>query len=133
MSAPVTEIPETIVLRWVEALNERDLDRMLMHMDALVVFHPLRLSGLRGSYSGHHGVREWFAQLDRLHHHHRIVLSEARSVGDGQVFATGSLSLVGEPGISPFCALHRLDGGLIVAAHHYLTDPDMIERLGLIP
>jgi len=37
------------------------------------------------------------------------------------------------PDIGPFCGLHRLAGGLIVAAHHYLTDPDMIEYLGLVP
>jgi hypothetical protein len=27
-------------------------------------------------------------------------------------------------------ALHRIIDGLIVAAHHYLTDPDMLQRLG---
>lgn len=133
VSAPVPEIPETIVVRLVEAFNARDLDGMLRLVDPAVVFHPLRLGGLRGPYRGHDGVREWFAQLERLRQEHRIVLSEARSVGDGQVFAAGSLSLRGEPDVCPFCALHRLDGGLIVAAHHYLTDPDMIERLGLIP
>jgi hypothetical protein len=26
-----------------------------------------------------------------------------------------------------------VDGGMIVTAHQYLTDPDMIEKLGLIP
>lgn len=133
MQPTVAQIPETIVSRWVEAFNARDLDGMLVLLDARVVFHPLRLSGLRGSYGGHEGVREWFDRLTRLRHEHRIVLSEARAVGVGQVFAAGSLSLAGEPDIGPFCALHRFDGGLIVAAHHYLTDPEMIERLGLVP
>ena len=130
---PVAQIPETIVSRWVEAFNARDLDGMLVLLDVRVAFHPLRLIGLRGSYGGHDGVREWFAQLTRLRHELRIVLSDARGVGEGQVFAAGSLSLAGGPDIGPFCALHRLDGGLIVAAYHYLSDPDMIERLGLIP
>jgi hypothetical protein len=42
-------------------------------------------------------------------------------------------ALAGEPDIGPFCALHRIGGALIVAVHQYLTDPDMIESLGLIP
>jgi len=35
--------------------------------------------------------------------------------------------------IGPFCGLHRLTDKRIVTPHHYLTDPDVIERLGLIP
>lgn len=133
MSVPVAQIPEQVVSRWVDAFNGRDLDGMLACLDGGVRFHPLRLGGLGASYHGHTGVREWFAQLRRLRHEHRIVLSEARAVGEGQVITVGSLSLAGEPHIGPFCGLHRLAGGLIVAAHHYLTDPDMVEYLGLIP
>jgi hypothetical protein len=29
-------------------------------------------------------------------------------------------------------ALHRIAGGVIASAHQYLSDPDMIEQLGLI-
>lgn len=137
MSAALTDIveqaPETIVSRWVHAFNTRDLDGMLACLGAEVHFHPLRLGGLRASYRGHDGVREWFAQLQRSRHEHRIVFSEGRDIGEGRVFASGSLSLAGESDIGPFCALHRLAGGLIVAVHHYLTDPDLIEHLGLIP
>jgi ketosteroid isomerase-like protein len=133
VSVPVAQGLEEVVSRWVDAFNQRDLDGMLRRLDADVDFHPLRLSGLRGSYRGHDGVREWFANLKRLRHEHRIVLSEARAVAGGSVFAVGSLSLAGEPDIGPFCALHRIDDRLIAATHQYLTDPDMIERLGLIP
>ncbi len=118
--------------RWVGAFNARDLDGMLVCLAADVEFHPLRLSGLRAAYRGHDGVREWFAQLKHLRHEHRFVLCEAREAGAGLVFVTGSLSLAGEP-IGPFCALHQIGGGLIIAVHQYLTDPDMIEFLGLIP
>ena len=31
---------------------------------------------------------------------------------------------------APFCALHRLADGPIVSAHHYLSDPDLLARLG---
>jgi hypothetical protein len=93
----------------------------------------LRLSGLDACYRGRAGVRDWFGQLKHLHHEHRILLREARETGDGRVFATGSLRLCEEYDIGPFCALHRIEGGLIVGVHQYLSDPDMIEFLGLIP
>ncbi len=41
----------------------------------------------------------------------------------------------GSPGtfeIAPFSALHRIVDGLIMAAHHYLTDADVLARLGLV-
>jgi SnoaL-like domain len=125
--------PETIVSRWVDAFNARDLDGMLDCLAVGVDFHPLRLGGLNASYRGHDGVRDWFAQLRRQHQEHRIVISEARCVGSDQVLAVGSLSLAGMPDIGPFCGLHRFADRLIVTVHHYLTDPEMIEQLGLIP
>jgi hypothetical protein len=67
---PVAQIPERIVLQWIEAFNSRDLDGM----------------------------------LTRLRHEHHVVLSDAPDVGNGQVFAAGSLSLAGEPDLGQFCA-----------------------------
>jgi hypothetical protein len=93
----------------------------------------LRLGGIVASYRGHDGVREWFARLGHIHHEYRIVLDQAREAGEDRVFASGSLSLPGDADIGSFCALHRIGGGLITATHQYLTDPDMIESLGLIP
>jgi hypothetical protein len=50
-----------------------------------------------------------------------------------QWVASGSLWLDGQGEVESVCAVERISEGLIVAAHHYLTDTDMIERLGLIP
>jgi hypothetical protein len=86
------EQSETIVVRWVEAFNARDLDGMLACFATDVEFHPLRLSGVTGAI-----------RLDR------------------------------EADVGSFCAVNRVDDGVILAAHHYLSDADMIERLGLIP
>lgn len=106
---------------------------MLACLDPEVRFHPLRLSGLDGSYRGHDGVQRWFAQLAQLHHDYVIALFEVRGSGDNRVLAVGELRLAGKLEIAPFCALHRIADGVIVAAHHYLSDPDMLEHLGLIP
>lgn len=131
--AATTPAPDTIVTRWVDAFNERDLEGMLARVHPEVRFHPLRLAGLDGSYRGHHGVRRWFMRRAQLRHTHVFVLSDVHGAGDDQVLAVGALALAGEVEIAPFCALHRITDGLIVAAHHYLTDPDMLERLGLVP
>jgi hypothetical protein len=116
----------------IDAFNARDLDGMLDCLAADVDFHPLRLGGPSGSYRGHGGVTEWFAQLRDRDQRQGISLSEARCVGDGQVLAIGSLTLGGETDLGPFWGLHRLADGLFVAVHHYLSDPEMIEQLGLI-
>jgi hypothetical protein len=106
---------------------------MLMRLDPRVDFHPLRLGGLGGSYRGHDGVRDWFLQTTRQVGEYQIGLSEVRSVGEGEVFAVGSLHLSGERHVGALAAFHRIDRELIVAAYHCLTDPEMIEHLGLIP
>ena len=120
-------------MRWVDAFNARDLDGMLACVGDRVEFRPLRLSGVSGCYRGHDGVREWFTRLRRSRQDHPIVIHEARAVGEAHVVATGSIRLEGADDIGSFCAVNRIGEGLILAAHHYLSDAAMIERLGLIP
>ena len=68
----------------------------------------------------------------QLRHEHVFVSSDVHGAGDHQVLAVGALTLAGGFEIARFSALHRIARGLIVAAHHYLTDTDMLERLGLL-
>lgn len=112
-----------MVAEWVDAFNARDLEWMLACMSPEVRFHPLRLAGLERSYRGHDDVRGWLRRLDELGHRHRIALSELRGGSDGEVLGVGSLMLLRETDPARFWLLHRVEGGLIVAAHHYLTDP----------
>jgi ketosteroid isomerase-like protein len=124
------EEPRALVADWVDAFNERDLERMLVRMSPEVRFHPLRLTGLDRSYRGHDGVRSWLRRLDELGHRHRIVLSELRGGSDGEVLGVGSLVLFREADPARFWLLHRVQGGVIVAAHHYLTDPAAFPGFG---
>lgn len=117
-----------LVSTWVDAFNRRELDGMLACMAADVRFHPLRLSGIERSYRGHDGVRTWLSQLEAMGHDHRIALSELRGGSDGEVLAVGLLRLKEEDDPSRIWLLERIDKGLIVAAHHYLTDPDAFPR-----
>jgi hypothetical protein len=132
-SVPTSHIAERVVLRWFDAFNARDLVGMLMLLHPRVDFYPLKLSGPVGWYRGHDGVREWWVKLQRGQRTYDVELTEVGSVGTGQVFAIGSLRVAGELGEGLFRATHRIDAGLIVATHHCLTDPEMIDRLGLIP
>jgi ketosteroid isomerase-like protein len=127
-----SSVPETLVSAWLGAFNAGDLDRMLACAVPDVYFQPLRLVGLDGSYHGHDGVRRWVAQLRALRVEQRIDLSDLSCVGDGQVLAAGTVRLAGRAEVSPFRALHRIGGELIIAAHHYVSDPGLLERLGLV-
>ena len=50
---------------------------------------------------------------------------------DGKVLATGTVRLENAE-IAPFSGLHGLEGGVMVAVHHYLEEVDLLKRLGLV-
>jgi ketosteroid isomerase-like protein len=114
---------------WVNAFNLRDLEGMLACMSDDVRFYPLRLDGLERYYRGHDGVRTWFGQLDRLGHSYRIDLRNLREEPDGEVVAIGELLLEGASEPTRFWARDQVEDGLIVVAHHYLTDPDIFDDI----
>jgi hypothetical protein len=120
------------VLRWVNAFNARDLDGVLscFHPDA--DFHPLKMMGINSSYRGHDGVRRWFDKLDDLRYEHRIDLSEIRDASESQLLAIGALRVGEYDSVAPFCAFHRIEGELIVAARHHCCDGSLMEQAGLI-
>jgi len=110
----------------VNAFNARDLDAMLGWMHPDVDFHPLWLSGLRRTYRGHDGMRCWFAALQHWRHPHRIHLTELTPSEDGELLAVGTLTHEQHASPTPFCALHRFADGLIISAHHHMSDPDSL-------
>jgi SnoaL-like protein len=121
-----------VVAHWADAFNARNLAGMLVCLAEHVDFHPLRLNHCDASYSGHDGVRDWWTQLNRGWLEYRIAISETDFADDGRILSGGLLTFGSEAEIGPFCALHSFQDGLIVEAHHYLSDPDMIEHVGLL-
>lgn len=87
-----------------------------------VDFRPLRLHGLESAYHGHAGVREWFAGLQELEHRHRIEITAVRPDSDGKLVASGTMSAADPGGPASFWAMERFEGGMIVAAQHFLSD-----------
>lgn len=113
---------EATVRRWFDAFNARDLEGMLACMHPYVDFHPLRLHGLESSYRGHAGVREWFGEVERMAHDHRIELTGVHATADGKLVAAGTLRTADPTGPASFWALERFEGGMIVDAQHFLSD-----------
>jgi hypothetical protein len=123
---------KALILRWVNAFNARNLDDLLACLDPEVDFRPLKLTGLDPSYRGHDGVRRWFGRLGELRYGHCIELTEVRDSSQGRLLAIGALR-VGKYGlVTPFCALHTMNGGLIAVARHYPHEADSVERVNLI-
>jgi len=111
---------EVTVRRWFDAFNSRDLEAMLACMDAHVDFQPLRLRGIDAIYHCHVGVRDWFADLVRMEHRHRIDLAEVSAAAGNKVIAAGTVSAADGDGPASFCAVEHFADGLIVVARHYL-------------
>lgn len=125
----VSSLPETVVSRWIDCFNVRDLDGMLGCMSPGVRFYPLRLSGLERYYRGHDGVRDWFTSLGEAGYAHRLDVHSLRAEADGAVVAVGELHL--DEGADParFWARDQVEDGAIVVAHHYLTDPEIFDGI----
>jgi hypothetical protein len=123
---------KALVLRWVNAFNARNLEGVLSCLHPEVDFHPLKLIGIDHSYHGHNGVRTWFARLEELRYRHCIELSEVRQANQGRLLAIGALHVANHGPITPFCASHRIDDGLIVLARHFPRKSDLVERAALV-
>ena len=124
---------DTPSARWISAFNMRDLAGMLACLDRDVRFHPLKLHGVASSgYRGHEGVERWFAEITARGHDHRIVVSEFRTLPAGVILTIGRLSFADVSAGTTVCGVHEVADGLIVTAHHYMSDPDTLERLGLL-
>lgn len=129
-AAQLPSPPDAVLLDWIDAFNSRDLGGLLTLTDADVILHPLRLHGLERTYRGHDGVRRWFARIEELGLRHRIDVTDV-SIDGGEVMAVGALAFTPRDDPIPVWVLDRVENGLIMLAHHYLTDPDAFPRPGL--
>ena len=123
---------ELAVAGWFAAFNDRDLEAMLGWMHPDVEFQPLWLAGLRCTYRGHDDIRCWFDEFRRQHHRHRVHLTELAS-NPGQTLVIGTLHPNHGADPAPFCAIHSLAHGLIVAAHHHMSDPESLLQIEPAP
>ena len=116
---------------FVDAFNRRDADAFVALMDPEVAFHPTVLVGDRGVYGGHDGVRRWFAELNASTLGHRVRIRDLHVLDDGSFLLLTEVML-GEQVVTPSAMAARLSAaGLIVEAHAYLSDEQMLEHIGI--
>ena len=77
--------------RAFQAFNERDIDAVLAGLHDEVEAFP-RLAAVEGGYSGHDGVRRWWAELLGAFPDFQVEVLEVRDLGD---FIVAALQLRG--------------------------------------
>ncbi len=127
------EVPiETVGYRFIEAFNRRDAGALLALVDPEIEFSPTSLVGTRRTYRGHDGMCRWVNELRESAIEHRVRVREVRALDDARFVVLSEVLLGGET-ISPSAMLARVSpDGLIVEAHAYLTDEQMLVQLGLL-
>lgn len=127
-----SQASERTIGQWFDAFNQRDLEGMLERLDPAIEFQPLRFPGIDHSYAGHEGIRLWFEAVTGGGHVHRIDADEFRTMDDGRILVSGSVSLAAVGGIAPFSGIYVVEGDLIRQASHYFTPSTVLDRLGII-
>jgi SnoaL-like protein len=124
---------EGVAHDFIDAFNRRDAEGLVAVADPSIEWHPTSLVGGRRTYYGHDGLRQWVTDLDSSQVKHQARVREVRVVDQSQ-FVVLSEVVVGGEVICPSAMVARVaDQGLIVEARGYLTDAQMLTRLGLVP
>ena len=117
--------------RYVGAYNDRDLDAMLAVQDENVVSYPAALYGHR-LHVGHVGVREWWKAMVASGEQFEVVVREVCQLDSDRLAILGDVRTVGGEVLSPWGALVRVRGGLIVESRSYLSSKEQLAELGLL-
>ena len=123
-----------IYRRGIEAINRGDLEGALKHIHPDVVFEPLR-SPVQGTYRGHRGFRDWFADTADSFDSFRIDHREVRDLGDDRLLAIGRLHVRGKgSGIEtdvPTAGIVTIRDGRMIAFKDYAERAAALEAAGL--
>jgi len=125
--------PEEIGRRFVYAFNRRDADGLIALADPAIEFHPTILAGERRLYHGHDGLRRWVMELKESGGEHQVRVREVRILEADRFLVLSEVLLDGKV-VTPSAMLARLaPAGGIVEIYAYLSDEQMLIRLGLVP
>jgi ketosteroid isomerase-like protein len=117
-----------------EALNRGDARAYIGLTDPEIRFEPA-LAALQGTYEGHDGVREWFADVaEHFDEGVEVRYSEIRDLGD-RVLAIGTIRYTGKgSGIrteTPVALIVRFRNGLITHLKDYGDRGEALTAAGL--
>ena len=123
---------ETIGQQFIDAFNRRNAEDLVALADPAIEFHPTGLVGERRTYHGHDGLRRWVSDLGASGAKHQVRVLEVRRLDDSRFLVLSEVLLDGDL-ISPSAMIARLDeANKIVEARAYLTDEQMLTRVGLM-
>lgn len=128
---PAPGAPETLVARWIDAWNWREVNVLVELADPGIVLQPLRLRGLSEAYHGHEGIREWMRVIDHEQHGHRLTPQSLKSLDSRRILAVGTVR-IGADVTSPFSGLYEHRDGRITFMSHYFTPPSVLESIGVL-
>src|SRR5207245_7344556 len=104
-----------------DGFNRRDVEAMIALADPGVVSYPAILSGARGRYVGHKGLRNWVRDVGDADHGHTVAASEVRRLEEERWAVLGQVMIDGAA-ISPFPAFVRVYRTLVGEAGDFLSD-----------
>jgi hypothetical protein len=123
----------SLVARWIEAYNGRDIPTMLACVSESFELHQLRPAGNTDFvYVGHEGLRLWFDELKRSGSRHELRVAKIPKSENREVSVSGSVDVPGESPVADFHGVYEISGGLIVQARHWIGDGRTMEELGLL-
>lgn len=118
---------------FIEAFNRRDPQGLIDLCDPDIEFHPTSLVGERTVYRGHDGLRQWVSELRTAMIQHQVRVLDVRALDENRLVVLSEVLVDGEQ-LSPSAMVATLSqAGKIVEAHAYLSDRQLLERLGLVP
>jgi hypothetical protein len=124
---------EAIAHAFIDAFNRRDADGLVALAHPGIEWRPSRLAGVGEVYHGHDGLRRWLEGLRVSRVQHQARVREVRAFDESRFAVISEVLLEGEP-VTPSAMVARLsDAGTIIDARAYLSDEQLLERLGLVP
>jgi len=116
---------------FIGAFNDRDADRLVALAHSRIVFRPTTLIGQRRTYHGHAGLRRWVAEIDSTGTDFQVQIREIRPLRPSGFVVLSKLR-VGDELITDSAMIASVHQDKIIEAHAYLSDEQMLARLGLV-
>jgi ketosteroid isomerase-like protein len=130
--APIeqTDPSERLVRHWAQAINARDIERLLSLSHPEIELHPMQIA-VAGLYTGHDGIRAWIKDILASGIGHNVKYRDLKTLPDGRVALFGEVCLEGKK-ISPYTLLVVIRDGKVALTRSYLADEDTLRLLKLL-
>lgn len=122
-----------VAMRFVAALNSRDAERLAALAEEAMEFRPVCTNGAaRTTYVGRDGLRRWVQQADADGTELRTRVRKAAALRDGRIAVLSDLMVDGEQAARAAIVMQVGAHGRLAKVHWYITEEDLLERLGLL-